>query len=286
MFVSPAFLLLFAFGVLPIGLAALVSFTDLNVAGLGDLSQVHWVGFDNFSTLLAADSDFWPALGNTALFIVMGVPVIVVVSLAVAIGLNRSRNRLFRALRAFYFVPAVTGIVAVSLVFANLYNSQFGLLNHLLDSVGLPTVPWLADPTWAKVSVALVAVWRALGLNVIILLAAQQDIPREYYEAASLDGAGQARQAFSITIPLLRFALFFVTVTTLINWMQFFDEPFVLTGGGPVGATTSASLYIYKEGFESDRFGFASAASLVLFVLIFAVTAFQLWLARRAGERR
>jgi multiple sugar transport system permease protein len=275
LFISPAFLCLLAFGILPIGVAGAVSLTDLNVSGLGDLSNVHFIGAGNYRALFA-DPEFWSALLNTLVFVGMGVPVIVVVSMAVAIALNQGRSRFFRALRAFYFLPAVTAIVAISLVWGYLYNSQFGLLNFLLESVGLPQVSWLTDPTVAKFSVALVAIWRATGLNIIIFLAAQQDIPREYYEAAAIDGAGRWRQITSITIPLLRFALFFVTVTTLIGWMQFFDEPYVLTQGGPTGATTSISLYIYKQGFRLNEFGFASAASLVLFVLIFAVTALQL----------
>lgn len=282
MFIAPAFICLLAFGIVPIAIAAVVSLTDLNVGGLGNLSSVHFVGLRNYQALFG-NSDFWSALGNTALFVVMGVPVIVLVSLAIAIGLNQSQSRLFRALRTFYFLPAVTAVVAIALIWGYLYNSQFGLFNSLLQAVGLPQQQWLSDPWLAKVSVVLVAIWRATGLSIIILLAAQQDIPAEYYEAAALDGAGRWRQIVSITVPLLRFALFFVTVTTLINWMQFFDEPYVLTQGGPLGATTSISLYIYQQGFQYNAFGFASAASVVLFVLIFAVTAVQLR-ARRWGQ--
>ena len=281
-FVSPAFACLLAVGILPIALAVLVSLTDLDVSGLADWSGVHFVGLDNYRVLFA-DRDFWAALGNTALFVLMGVPLVVVVSLAAAIALNQSQSRFFRALRTFYFVPAVTGIVAISLIWAYLYNSQFGLLNHALEAVGLPRQKWLTDPVMAKVSVVIVAIWRAIGLNTIILLAAQQDIPGEYYEAAALDGAGRWRQIFSVTVPLLRFALMFVTVTTLINWMQFFDEPYVLTQGGPLGATTSVSLYIFQQGFQFNQFGFASAASLVLFVLIFVITVVQLRL-RKASD--
>jgi multiple sugar transport system permease protein len=282
LFVSPAFACLLAFGILPIGIAAVVSLTDMNISGLADWSAVHFVGLHNYQALFS-DPDFWSALGNTALFVVMGVPLVVVVSLAASIALNQSDSRFFRALRTFYFVPAVTGIVAIALIWGYLYNSQFGLLNHLLESIGLPRQEWLSDPALAKVSVVIVAIWRATGLDIIILLAAQQDIPSEYYEAAALDGAGRWRQVFSITVPLLRFALFFVTVTTLINWMQFFDEPYVLTQGGPLGATTSVSLYIFQQGFQDNEFGFASAASLVLFVIIFVVTLVQLRL-RRANN--
>jgi multiple sugar transport system permease protein len=135
----------------------------------------------------------------------------------------------------------------------------------------------------AKFSVALVAVWRGTGLNIIIFLAALQGVPKDYLEAASLDGAGEWRKTFSITVPLLRFAIFFVTVTTIISWGQFFDEPFVLTDGGPLGATTSVSIFLYKEGFRMNQFGYASAGSIVLFAIIAIITVFQLR-ARKADD--
>jgi multiple sugar transport system permease protein len=272
--VGPAMLLLLTFGVLPIAVALVVSFTDLNLAGLGDWSKVSFIGLDNYSTLFA-DHKFWQALGNTAIFAGMGVPTVVVVSLVVALALNRSQGRFYKALRSFYFVPAITAIVAVALVWGYLYNTQFGLFNYLLSRVGLGPVPWLSDPTVVKFSVALVAVWRGLGLNVIIFLAALQGVPKEYLEAAAIDGASGWRQIVSITIPLLRFAIFFVTITTVIAWLQFFDEPFVLTKGGPLGASTSISLFLYQQGFSSSKFGYASAGSVVLFLIIAVVTVAQ-----------
>jgi multiple sugar transport system permease protein len=274
-FVGPAVVCLVAFGVLPIIVAAVVSLTDLNITGLADHSNIHFIGLGNYRTLFA-DPVFWSSLRNTAFFIVIGVPTIIVSSLTVAIALNQSTSRWFRALRVFYFFPAITAIVAISLIWGYLYNTQFGLFNYLLSLVGVAPVQWLSDPLVAKFSVALVAVWRATGLNIVIFLAALQAIPPEYYEAASIDGAGEVRKVFDITIPLLRFAIFFVTVTTLINWMQFFDEPYVLTQGGPVHATTSISLYIFQEGFSYNQFGFASASSIVLFAIIALVTVLQL----------
>jgi multiple sugar transport system permease protein len=271
------------FGVLPIVVAALVSLTNLDITGLGDHSAIRFIGLANYHRLLG-DPAFWEAMRNTAVFIAIGVPAIVIGSLAIAIGLNRSASRFFRTLRVFYFFPAITAIVAISLIWGYLYNSQFGLLNYLLSEVGFGPVQWLSDPTIAKLSVAFVAIWRGSGLDIIIFLAALQAIPPEYYEAASIDGASDRRQTFDITIPLLKFAIFFVTVTTLINWMQFFDEPYVLTGGGPVNATTSVSLYIYKQGFSDNDFGFASAASIVLFAIIAVVTSLQLR-ARTRSER-
>ncbi|MEV0387189.1 sugar ABC transporter permease [Nonomuraea sp. NPDC050643] len=274
-FIAPALLLLLAFGVLPVVVALLVSVTDLDLAGLADWANVGFVGLENYRELLA-DHGFWQALANTGIYAVFGVPAVVVASLAVALLLNRSENRFFRALRAFYFVPAVTAIVAVSLVWGYLYNTRFGLLNHLLSLVGLPPAQWLGDSVLVKFSVALVAVWRGTGLNIIIFLAALKGIPREYLEAAALDGASELRKITSIVLPLLRFAILFVTVTTVIAWLQLFDEPYVLTKGGPLGRSTSISLFLYQEGFAAGRFGYAGAGTLVLFLVIAGATLVQM----------
>ncbi|MBX3098271.1 MAG: sugar ABC transporter permease [Salinibacterium sp.] len=282
LFVSPAMLLLITFGIFPIFVAAVISTTNMNISAFANWNNVKFIGVDNY-TKLFADPDFWQAIGNTGLFAVFGVPAIVLLSLGVALLLNHSRSWFFRALRAFYFIPAITAIVAISLVWGYLYNTQFGLLNYLLSLVGVPQVQWLSDPTLAKFSVALVAVWRGTGLNIIIFLAALQGVPKEYLEAASIDGAGEWKKTFSIVIPLLRFAIFFVSVTTTISWLQFFDEPFVLTDGGPLGATTSASIFLYKEGFRLNQFGYASAGSIVLFAIIAVITLIQLRL-RRADD--
>lgn len=275
LFIAPAMILLLAFGILPILVAGGVSLTDLNIAGLGDWAKVRFVGLANYSALIS-DPEFWQALRNTGFFVVVGVPAIVVISLIVALMLNSRESRLLRALRSFYFVPAITGIVAISLVWGYLFNTQFGLFNWLLSLVNLGPIQWLSDPAIARISVGWVAVWRGTGLNIIIFLAALQGIPRDYYEAAALDGAGELRKIWSISLPLLRFAIFFVVVTTTIAWLQFFDEPFVLTKGGPLGATTSMSIFLYQQGFQLNQFGYASAGSLVLFVIIAAVTAVQL----------
>lgn len=281
-FVSPAMLLLVAFGIFPIIVAAAISTTNMNISGFIRPENIEFVGLDNYVTLFD-DPQFWQAVGNTGVFAVFGVPTIVVLSLLVALLLNRSGNAFFQALRSFYFVPAITAIVAVSLIWGYLYNTQFGFFNHVLSLVGIPEVQWLSDPTLAKFSVGMVAVWRGMGLNTIIFLAALQGVPQEYLEAASIDGAGEWRRTFSITLPLLRFAIFFVSVTTTIAWLQFFDEPFVLTDGGPLGATASISIFLYKEGFRLNQFGYASAGSVVLFVLIAIITVIQLRL-RRAGD--
>ena len=283
LFVSPAMLLLVTFGIFPIFLAAAVSLTNMNISGFVRPENIKFIGLDNYTTLFA-DKDFWQALWNTGGFALFGVPAIVVLSLAVALLLNRSGNWFFQALRSFYFIPAITAIVAVSLIWGYLYNTQFGFFNYLLSLIGVPQVQWLSDPLLAKFSVALVAIWRGTGLNIIIFLAALQGVPKEYLEAASMDGAGEWRKTYSITLPLLRFAIFFVSVTTTISWLQFFDEPFVLTDGGPLGATTSMSIFLYKEGFRLNQFGYAAAGSLVLFAIIAVITVIQLRLRRADDE--
>jgi multiple sugar transport system permease protein len=274
-FVTPGMLLLIAFGVLPLVVALVVSFTDMDISGLANWGNVGFAGIDNYQRLFT-DPDFWQAFGNTVFFALVGVPAVVIASLAVALLLARSDSRFYRALRSFYFIPAITGIVAIALVWGYLYNTQFGLFNWLLSLVGVPPVQWLSEPWLAKFSVAFVAVWRGTGLNIIIFLAALQGVPKEYSEAAALDGASMWRTTRSIVIPLLRFAIFFVTVTTVIAWLQFFDEPFVLTDGGPLGSTTSMSIFLYKEGFRLNQFGYASAGSVVLFVVIAVMTVVQL----------
>lgn len=275
LFLSPAMLLLTAFGILPLFVAAFVSFTNMNLAGLGNWSRIRFIGTTNY-TKLFSDQDFWQSLGNTAFFALIGVPAVIVLSLAVALMLNRGAGPLHRALRAFYFVPAITAIVAISLVWGYLYNTQFGLLNYLLSLTGVPPVQWLSDPMIAKFSVILVAVWRGTGLNIIIFLAALQAVPKEYLEAAEIDGANEWQRTIRVIIPLLKFAVLFVTITTVIAWLQFFDEPFVLTQGGPLGATTSVSLFLYNQGFAASQFGYASAGSVVLFLIIAVITALQL----------
>ena len=280
---APAMVLLLLFGVLPILVAAGVSLTDMNISGLANWANVEFIGVANYLELVT-DKDFWLALGNTAGFVVVGVPAIVIVSLTVAVLLDATDSRLVSALRAFYLLPAVTGIVAISFVWGYLFNTQFGLFNWLFSLVGLPPAQWLSDPVLARFSVGLVAVWRGTGLNIIIFLAALQAIPREYREAAALDGAGAWRTTRSIVLPLLSFAIFFVTVTTTIAWLQFFDEPFVLTDGGPLGATTSVSIFLYKEGFRLNQFGYASAGSVVLFAIIAVITLIQLRVNRSRDE--
>lgn len=170
---------------------------------------------------------------------------------------------MFNVFRVVYYMPSVTNVVAVAVVWGYLYNPSIGLLNFLLAKIHIGGVPWLTDPIMAKISLIILALWRGIGLNMIIFIAAIQGIPKTYYEAAMLDGANRWQQLTNITLPLLRYAIFFVSITTMIGWLQFFEEPFIMTNGGPLDSTTSVSLFIYRNGFQLSNFGYAAAGSFV-----------------------
>lgn len=273
-FIAPALILLFLFSLLPILIALIISFTNMDLAGLANYANIQFVGFKNYTKILQ-DPSFLKAIGNTIFYVVFGVPFVIILSLSIALLINYGKSRVFEIFRAVFYMPSVTNVVAVAVVWSYLYNPTLGLFNFVLNSLGLPDVPWLQDPTVAKISLILLALWRAIGLNMLIFLAAIKGIPQTYYEAAQLDGAGTWRQIWNITVPLLRFAIFFVTVTTLIGWLQFFEEPFVMTEGGPLEGTLSVALFVYKNGFQFSEFGYAAAGSFILFFAIITLTLLQ-----------
>ncbi|GBG11358.1 sugar ABC transporter permease [Paenibacillus agaridevorans] len=282
-FIAPTLLLLTLFSIVPIVVALVISFTDMDLRGLANWDRVSFIGFENYVEVLK-DPVFLKAILNTLFYVAIGVPLVILFSLTIALLINLGTSRIFKAFRVVYYLPSVTNIVAVAVVWSYLYNPALGLFNYLLNSVGLPDVPWLTEPTIAKLSLILLAIWKAIGLNMIIFIAALQGIPKTYYEAAQLDGANTWQQVTSITIPMLRFAIFFVSITTMIGWLQFFEEPFVMTEGGPLDGTLSVALFIYQNGFKFNNFGYAAAGSFVLFVCIIAVTLVQLRLQKNESD--
>lgn len=273
-FIAPALTILILFSLLPITIAFVISFTDMNLKGLADWSNISFVGIENYKTLLT-DSVFHKAVFNTLFYVVIGVPLVIISSLSIALLLNYGKNLVFTVFRAVYFMPAITNIIAVAVVWGFLYNTEYGLFNYILSLADVDKVPWLEQPVMAKLSLIVLAVWKGIGINMIIFLAALQGIPNAYYEAARIDGAKRWQILFQITIPLLRYAIFFVTVTTLIGWLQFFEEPFIMTKGGPLDGTVSMALFIYQRGFQFSEFGYAAAGSFVLFIIIIIVTLVQ-----------
>lgn len=280
LFIGPALLLLALFSLIPIVLALVISFTDIDLAGLADYSNISFIGIENYVNIFK-DPIFLKSIGNTIFYVVIGVPLVIACSLGIALLINFGTARIFKAFRLVFYMPSITNVVAVAVVWTYLYNPQFGLFNYLLGLVGIPSIPWLQDPTIAKVSLIALAVWRAIGINMIIFLAALQGIPKTYYEAAQLDGANNWKQLTKITIPLLRYAIFFVSITTMIGWVQFFEEPFVMTNGGPLDSTTSVALFIYRNGFQLSNFGYAAAGSFVLFITIIIITMIQFKLQKK-----
>lgn len=242
----------------------------LSFASWDLLTPPEFAGLRNFRRL-ANDREFWAALRHTLAFLAGYIPLVMTAGLLVAVALNgRVPGR--DMFRAVYFLPVVASWVAVALVWKWMLNPSFGLVNNLLAGIGVQGPAWLFDPNWAMISVILTSVWKDVGFVMVILLAGLQGIPREYYEAAAIDGAQPHQHLLHITVPLLSPALFFALSISLINSFQVFDQVYVMTGGGPAGATTVLVERIVKNAFSFSRMGYASAMSWVLFALIFVTT--------------
>jgi multiple sugar transport system permease protein len=279
-FLAPALLLIAVFFFLPVLAALLLSFTDFDIYALGDLDRLRFVGFSNYLHLLQSPL-FWTALGNTGYFVVVGGPLSVAVSLGAALLVNSRLTRFPGLFRTAFFLPVVTTLVAVAVVWRYLYHPRYGLLNYALSLLGIDPIDWLGDPDWAMPAIVLLAVWKNFGFNMIIFIAGLQTIPTQLYEAARIDGAGVWREFRYITLPLLGPTFLFVALMTMIGYFQVFAEPYVMTQGGPANRTLTVVLLMYEEGFRWWNMGYASAMAFVLFALILAGTALQLKLRRR-----
>ncbi len=281
-FVAPALLLMAVFFVGPVTSGLLLSLTDFDVYAIGSPSTARFVGLKNYATALV-DPGFWRAVQNTLFFVVVGGPLTVVVSLAAALLLNARAVRFRGFFRTVYFAPVVTTLVAVAVVWRYLYHPHYGLLNYALGWIGVPPIDWLGDPLWAMPAIVLLAVWKNFGYAMLIFLAGLQTIEESLYEAASVDGAGSWRRFLHVTLPGLGPTFLFVTVTTMIGHFQLFAEPYVMTQGGPVGATRSLVLLMYEEGFRWWRIGEASTIAVLLLGITLIGAIVQM---RFAGQRR
>lgn len=280
LFVAPALLALGVFFFVPVLAALGISLTDFDIYAIADLDNLRFVGATNYLRLLE-NPLFWKALGNTLFFVVAGVPISIAASLGTALLLHSKLTRFKAVFRTSLFAPVVTTIVAVAVIWRYVLHTRYGLLNYGLEKLGVDPVDWLGDPDWAMPAIILFAVWKNFGYNMIIFLAGLQNIPDELYEAARIDGANRAQQLRHITIPSLAPTLLLVGILTIAGYFQLFAEPYVMTQGGPVQSTTSVLYLMYEEGFKWWNLGSASAVAFVLFLLMFAVTALQLWLVRR-----
>lgn len=250
----------------PVLASLAMSFTDIRSADVRDPLAVTPIGLDNYERLFS-DDQFLKAAGNTVLVVAAGLPLTVVLGLLAALGLNSGLVRFRGLFRVGYYLPVVTSIVAIAVVWRFLLQPDSGLLNGLLRLFGVDGPNWLAGTRTALPAVIAMIVWRGLGFQMVIFLAGLQAIPQEQYEAARIDGAGWWAQLRHVTLPALRPTLLFVTVVGSIGLLQVFEEPFVMTRGGPLGSTQTVAFSVYSQ-FSFGNYGYASAMSYVLFVAI------------------
>lgn len=277
LFLAPALVLLGVFVLYPIAYLFFLSFTSGSFTRAG----VEWVGVRNYWRLLM-NPEFWQVVGNTVYFTGATVIPSVVIPLGLAVLLNRAVV-LRDILRAAYFIPSITSMVAVGLGFRWLFQTN-GVVNGLLEAIGLNPIPWLGSPVWAMPVLILLSVWKQLGFNLVVFLAGLQTIPRDRYEAAQLDGATAWQQFRHITIPGLRPTLIFAIVTTAIFTLRSFEQPYIITGGGPLNSTNLLVYYIYTEAFAQLDFGYAAAGATVLLGMALVLVSVQLRLSMDDGD--
>ncbi len=269
-FISPFYILFAIFFMAP-SLIALV----LSLFRWDGINDPRFVLARNYGRLLS-DKVFAQVATNTAIYAIASLLIVLPLALVLAVLLNAKSLRFSNVWRAMYFTPVVTSTVAITLVFQILYSRDTGLLNAPLIYLGLEPIYWLGDRSWAKVAIIILIAWRSTGLLTIYFLAGLQSIPEELYEAASIDGASMMQKFFRITIPMLRPIILFVSIIVLLSSIQIFDEPQILTQGGPANSTMSVVQYLYERGYTRLRLGFASAVGTVLFATVFILSLLQL----------
>ncbi|MCF4121042.1 sugar ABC transporter permease [Antribacter sp. KLBMP9083] len=253
------------------------SLTDLRGTDLRNPFAVDFIGLDNYAWLLS-DSRFVRALGNTAIFVLVGVPLTMLLGFVLALALNEGIRRMRGVFRTIFYAPVVANVVAVALIWQYAFNTN-GTVNEVVANLGLAGPNWLGDPNLAMPVVILLGVWRNFGTAMVLFLAGLQAVPQDVHEAAALDGAGWWRRLWHITMPLLMPTILLVSVLLTVFYLQVFDEPYLLTDGGPLGSTESVALYTYHQ-FGFGQFGLSSAASFAILVMVTVVSIIQLRLLR------
>jgi multiple sugar transport system permease protein len=274
----PFCLLFLTFTLWPVVQSLFMSFTDTRSRDLRSPFAVNIIGLDNFTKAMG-DPIFRRSAANTAYFVLVGVPLTMVVALAAAVALDRGITRFRAAFRLGFYLPVITSIVAVAVVWRFLLERESGLINTVLGWVGVDGPNWLGDPDWSMPALILMASWRNFGTAMIIFLAGLQAVPWMLHEAAAIDGASAWQRFRHVTLPMLKPTILFVSVTTGIGYLQFFEEPFVMTNGGPLNSTISMSMYTYRQ-FGFGNYGYAASLSYIIFVVIAVVTAIQFRLLR------
>ena len=279
LFVSPA---LIGFGIFTFGAilySLYLSFTDYDMFGTPE-----WVGLENYIKAFTNDEYFYQYFGNTFYFAIVLVPVVLVISLFLAILINKKVGKLTKAYRVALFLPSITSTVAVSMVWLWIFNPDMGILNNFLTAIGFHNPPmWLSDPEWSKPALIIMRVWQMSGYYMLLFLAGRQTIPETLYEAAEVDGASSWQRFTRITVPMLSNTTFVVVILLIIESFNMFESIFVMTEGGPLGSTSTIMYYIYEQGFMSYNMGYASALAWIFFALILVFTLIQFRFRREQG---
>ncbi|MFI3685588.1 carbohydrate ABC transporter permease [Vagococcus fluvialis] len=273
-FLLPSLLGFALFIIYPIFYSLGVSFTNWDL-----INAKEFIGFGNYSRLLS-DPQFWNSLKNTFYFIIGYLPSVMIIGLLIALLLN-SKLKMKVLFRGIYFLPVVTSWVAVSLVWKWLFNPKFGLINYFIEMIGISGPSWLNDPKTAMIAIIITSVWKDIGFIMVLYLGGLQNISTSLYEAAGIDGASKFQQFWKITLPMLKSTTFFVSMISLINSFQVFDQVNIMTEGGPGDSTTVLVQNIYNSAFKYSEMGYAAAMSWVLFLIILVVSLVQMW-----GERK
>jgi ABC-type sugar transport system permease subunit len=266
LFVAPFFVLFALFGLYPLIFSLVMSFVQWN-----GLTPMQWVGLRNF-TEMGSDEILWRSLVNTLIIGILYVPPMMIMAFFFAQLLNAQWLRLKAFYRAAIFLPCVTPMVVIAIIFSLIFSTDKGVLNYMLGIVHVHAVPWLASEDWSKASVAILVVWRWTGYNMVLMLAGLQGIPRDYYEAAEVDGASAWQRTRHVTLPLMMPVFRFCGLLSLLGTIYMFDEVFVLTNGGPGTSSTNFGLYLYELSFDDFKFGYASCVAYSVAILVFVAT--------------
>ncbi len=268
LFVLPYVIYFLAFVAYPLVFSIILMFHRWNI-----VTPMEWIGLKNFVRMVH-DPLFFKSVGNTLIFLVIHIPLQIIVALGFAVLLN-SKMKFRNLYRAVYFMPVVVSGVVVTILWQQLYSYDYGVLNSIFTSLGLPRVPWLVNASFAMPSIAIMATWKNVGIYIVLFLVGLQNIPGELYEAANLDGATPVKQFLHVTLPILNPTIVAIVVLSTIGGFSLFIEPYVLTGGGPMQSTLSTMLYIYNQAFYFDHMGYAATLGIVFAMIIMVVVLVQ-----------
>ena len=279
---APALTAIGLFFLLPAIAALVLSFTDFDIYALANLNNLRFIGFDNYQRLVT-NPLFWQAMGNTMWFVVFGVPLVVIASLAAAMLVNAKTLKWRGVWRVVLFAPFVTTLVATAVVWNYLLHTRYGLINYALGGLGIAPVDWLGNPNTALPAILLFVAWKTFGYNMIIFLAALQAVSHDLEDAARVDGAGAWMRFRHVTLPAIAPTVLLVAILTVAGMFQLFAEPYVMTQGGPARSTVTVLYFMFEEGFKWWNLGSGSAVAFILFLCILAVTFVQLKIAKKVG---